>query len=175
MTIEVDIRTSLPTDQAALETLYPAAFPDEDLLPLLRELLSEEDNVLSLVAVSDGTLVGHIAFTMCGIAGHSDKVGLLGPLAVGPRYQRQGIGGTLIRHGLNRLKNEGAIQVNVLGDPAYYGRFGFVPDNNVLPPYDMPKEWQTAWQSISLNGTTPELGGRLSVPKPWRQAALWAP
>lgn len=170
-----DIRESLPTDPEALKDLYPAAFPDEDLIPLLRDLLSEEDGVFSFVAISDGMLVGHIVLTMCGIAGRGEKVGLLGPLAVHPDVQRQGIGTALIREGLNRLKSEGAAQVQVLGDPAYYGRFGFQPDDNVTPPYDLPGEWQTAWQSLSLLGTKPGFGGTLSVPKPWRQPALWAP
>ena len=175
MSSGIEIRESLPTDGKALEDLYPAAFPDEDLLPLLRELLSEKDNVFSLVAVSEGMLVGHIVFTTCGIAGRREKVGLLGPLAVSPAVQRQGIGRTLIQVGLKRMQSEGATQVHVLGDPAYYGRFGFEPDSGVTPPYDLPPEWQTAWQSISLRSGKPRLVGMLSVPKPWRQAALWAP
>ena len=170
-----DIRESLPTDREALEDLYPAAFPDEDLIPLLRDLLSEEDGVFSFVAISNGVLVGHIVFTMCGIAGRGEQVGLLGPLAVHPDVQRQGIGSALIQEGLSRLKSEGAAQVQVLGDPAYYGRFGFQPDGNVAPPYDLPREWQTAWQSLSLQGTKHGFSGTLSVPKPWRQPALWAP
>ncbi len=171
----IDIRASLPTDREALEVLYPAAFPDEDLIPLLRALLDEEDGVFSFVAISDGKLVGHIALTMCGIAGRSEKVGLLGPLAVSPHFQRQGIGGALIQEGLDHLKSEGATQAHVLGDPAYYGRFGFEPDSNVSPPYDLPQEWKTAWQSISLHGVKPDFDGTLSVPKPWRQPTLWAP
>ena len=171
----IEIRSSLSSDTEAIEELYPVAFPKEDLLPLLRELLSEQDNVLSLVAIGDGKLVGHIVFTMCRIAGHPEKVGLLGPIAVAPHLQRRGIGSALIQEGINRLKSEGATQVNVLGDPAYYGRFGFEPDRHVKPPYELPQEWQTAWQFINLDGLTPHVGGRLSVPEPWRQPTLWAP
>ena len=171
----IEIRRGLPSDTETIEELYPAAFPKEDLLPLIRELLSEQGNVLSFVAISEEKLVGHIVFTMCRIDGRPEKVGLLGPVAVAPPIQRQGIGSALIQEGINRLKSEGATQINVLGDPAYYGRFGFKPDRHVTPPYDLPQEWKTAWQFVSLDGVTPHVGGRLSVPVPWRQPTLWAP
>jgi putative acetyltransferase len=175
MSKEIEIRGSLPTDIPLIERLYPDAFPDEDLLPLVQELLREEQNVLSLVAVLDRTLAGHVVFTMCGIAGRPDKVALLGPLAVAPKMQRRGIGSALVREGLQRLKSERTLQVQVLGDPAYYGRFGFEPDDCVIPPYPLPKEWLTAWQSIGLRDGKPTVQGTLSVPPPWRQPALWAP
>lgn len=172
---EAEIRESLPTDIAAIEKLYPDAFPDEDLLPVVRELLREGSTVLSLVGITDQTLVGHVVFTICSIAGRTDKVALLGPLAVAPNWQRRGIGGALIREGFQRLKSDGVSQVYVLGDPAYYGRFGFEPDSGVTPPYPLPEEWNRAWQSISLRGDEPPLNGKLSVPQPWLQPALWAP
>lgn len=173
--VGIEIRESLPADMEALERLYPAAFPDEDLLPLLRELLSEEAGVLSLVALRDGEVVGHIAFTMCGIDGRDEKVNLLAPLAVSPRLHRRGIGSALVKDGVNRLKREGVVMLYVLGDPAYYGRFGFEPDASVAPPYDIPREWQQAWQSMHLDGVKAGFEGRLSVPEPWRHPALWAP
>lgn len=175
MSKEIEIRGSLPTDTSLIERLYPDAFPDEDLLPLVQELLREEQNVLSLVAILHRTLAGHVVFTMCSIAGRTDKVALLGPIAVAPHMQRRGIGSALIREGLQRLKTQGTSQVHVLGDPAYYGRFGFQPDDGVIPPYPLPKEWLTAWQSISLRDGKPVLQGTLSVPQPWQQSALWAP
>ena len=54
------IRQSVPGDVAELEQLYPEAFPDEDLLPLVTDLLANPSIVLSLVGVVDSTLVGHI-------------------------------------------------------------------------------------------------------------------
>lgn len=175
MTTGLDIRESSPNDREALERLYPQAFPDEDLVPLLRDLLNARKDVLSLVAVRDGEVVGHVAFTMCGIDELNAKIGLLGPVAVSPRFQKQGIGSALIRQGLKRMKSGGALQVQVLGDPAYYGRFGFAADDSVAPPYALPEEWRTAWQSIRLEGPERNLEGTLSVPEPWRQAALWGP
>ena len=171
----IDIRKNLPTDIAALKGLYLKAFPDEDLSPLLRELLNEKDGVLSLIAVSGSTLVGHVIFTMCSLDGRSQNIALLGPLAVSPKVQQQGIGSALVKAGFERVKSEGIEQVNVLGDPAYYSRFGFKADGDVLPPYKLPAEWETAWQLVSLNDGSPDLAGKLSVPAPWRQPHLWLP
>jgi len=174
MTEDLTVRDSEPGDLTAIEALYPDAFPDEDLLPLVRELLREPDVVLSLVGIIGGSLVGHIAFTMCGIDDGDDGAVLLGPLAVAPARQRRGIGGALVRGGLGQLERSGATHVCVLGDPAYYGRFGFQPDGRVMPPYPLPDEWRGAWQVISLGDAAPPGLGTLTVPSPWRRPALWA-
>ena len=175
MTDRIEIRESQPSDLAAIEKLYPDAFPDEDLLPLVRELLREVAIVLSLVALADEALVGHVIFTDCSLAGRPDKAALLGPLAVVSARQRRGVGSAIVRAGLQRLEQVGTNRVYVLGDPAYYGRFGFEPEDGVAPPYPLPEEWQGAWQSLSLGGNQPPLLGKLSVPQAWRQPALWAP
>jgi putative acetyltransferase len=172
---KIEVRESLPADVGSLEKLYPDAFPDEDLLPLVRELQGEGSGVVSLVGIADQALVGHAIFTTCSLVGSTEKVALLGPLAVAPAWQRQGIGSALVRAGLRRVEDAGAKQVYVLGDPAYYGRFGFEPDDGVAPPYPLPEEWRSAWQSLSLRANTPHLHGELSVPQPWRRQALWAP
>ena len=172
---EIEIRESVSSDAASIEKLYLDAFPDEDLLPLVRELLREESIVLSLVGIVDRALAGHAVFTTCGIAGRIDKVSLLAPLAVARSWQRRGIGSALVRAGLKRLANAGASQVYVLGDPAYYKRFGFEPENGVTPPYPLPEEWRGAWQSVSLHNAEQPPHGKLTVPQPWLQPALWAP
>ena len=158
------IRENIPDDAAALERLYSATFPDEDLLPLVSDLLDEEPSILSLVAIVDGVPVGHACFTGCAIAGTTNRAMLLGPVAVAPAFHGQGIGSALIRDGFTRLRNANVIQVFVLGDPAYYGRFGFMPSTDVLPPYTLPKEWRGAWQFVSLSYPGEQLYGILSVP-----------
>jgi len=175
MSERIEIRESLPSDLASIEKLYPDAFPDEDLLPLVRELLQEAPIVLSLVGIIDTSLVGHVIFTTCGVAAGTDQVALLGPLVVAHSWQRQGIGSAIVHAGLQRLKSAGVTQVYVLGDPAYYGRLGFVPEAGVMPPYPLPAEWRGAWQTISLCSAEPPLRGKLSVPQPWLQPGLWAP
>ncbi len=169
------VRDSVNGDVAALERLYPAAFPDEDLLPLLRDLLEARADVLSLVACIDSDVAGHGAFTRCGLEGSNGKLALLGPLAVSPERQRQGVGSAIVLAGLERLRAANTQLVCVLGDPKYYGRFGFRRDSRIEPPYKLPPEWRNAWQSISLATDTGSLAGRLRVPLPWQQPALWAP
>ncbi len=172
---DVQIRESLPSDAASIEALYPDAFPDEDLLPVVKALLSDDSICLSLVAIADRALVGHVIFTTCSIDGRSEKVWLLAPLGVASVWQRRGVGSALVRQGLLRLESSGAAQVYVLGDPAYYGRFGFRTEAGVAPPYPLPVEWRGAWQSVSLNNDRPPAEGTLSVPPQWRQPALWGP
>lgn len=169
------IRRSRRPDSDALEELYRSAFPGEELLPLVRGLLEEKGLVRSLVAVVDGVVSGHIISTSWSIDGSAEPVALLGPLAVRSVCQRQGIGGALVRRALRYLETDGTMQVQVLGDPAYYGRFGFQPDAGLAPPYPLPADWRKAWQSLRLREGGPPLQGTLSVPKPWRQPALWAP
>ncbi|MCB9983866.1 MAG: N-acetyltransferase [Rhodospirillales bacterium] len=176
MNAPVDIRTSLAVDAASLENLYREAFPEEDLLELVDRLLREKDGVLSLVALDQGVIVGHAIFTLCGITGGSQKVALLGPVAVSPVLQKRGIGSALIQDGLARLSDDDVRFVYVLGDPVYYGRFGFQAQNTVMPPYTIPEEWTGAWQSLCL-GDVAELrpGCMLAVPGVWRDPALWRP
>ena len=168
------IRESVAADLPAIRRLYAEAFPVEDLQRLVTALLRDVPEALSLVAAGDEVVVGHILFTPCQVAGSGVPVALLGPLAIDPRQQRRGIGGALIRDGLRRLEAANVGRVLVLGDPAYYGRFGFTAEADILPPYPLPREWAAAWQSIGLGAAKAPVRGTLSVPQPWRQPALWA-
>lgn len=175
MTADIKIRDSLLGDVPSLESLYPTVFPDEDLLPVVRNLLREGDIVLSLVATGNGELVGHVMFSICRVAGFPDKVALLGPLAVAPASQRRGIGSALIQDGFQRLRIDGVTQVYVLGDPGYYRRHGFVSEDAVAPPYPLAEEWDGAWQSVELNETDQRYHGQLSVTPSWSHPELWQP
>jgi putative acetyltransferase len=174
MSERTEIRESMPSDLASIEKLYLEAFPDEDLMPLVGELLQEASGILSLVGIIDRSLVGNAIFTRCGVGAETGRAALLGPLAVARAWQRQGIGRAIVHAGLQRLENYGVTHICVLGDPAYYGRLGFVPEADIAPPYPLPAEWRGAWQSIRLGGA-PSLRGTLLVPQPWLQPRLWAP
>ena len=173
MAEHIDIRETRPGDAGAIETLYPDAFPDEDLLPVVTALHDEDSGVLSLVALADNAVVGNVIFTMCGVDGRPESAALLAPLAVASDRQGQGVGTAVVHAGLQRLRESGVTYVFVLGDPAYYSRFGFEREDGVAPPYPLPEEWAGAWQSLCLDGSKPDLRGKLSVPEPWRQEALW--
>ena len=110
---------------------------------LIVEALRAADALeLSLVAESDGEVVGHIAFSAADIGGSSKGWFLLGPVAVQPARQGEGIGRALVETGLDALRSRGACGCVLVGDPGFYGRFGFgqypgvawhgVPDENVL-------------------------------------------
>lgn len=173
--MQPSIRSSLQGDCDAIEALYPEAFPDEDLLPLVRDLLNDSSSVVSLVATTNSDIAGHVAFTHCNISGHKLSAALLGPLAVSPPLQTQGIGSALVYAGLRQMQEAGVDIVLVLGDPDYYKRFGFVPDSSIEPPYPLPTEWRNAWQSRGpLRPATP-VTGKLVVSEVWMDPALWGP
>jgi putative acetyltransferase len=175
MSGQFEIRESRRDDSAAIESLYPEAFPDEDLLPLVRDLLNDSVVAISLVGTIDTQVVGHVIFTKCGVVGNVVNAALLGPLAVAPAWQRQGIGSAIVRAGLRWLEDSGVHRVFVLGDPAYYGRLGFLTESLIKPPFPLPAEWDGAWQSQNFGETATCSAGKLSVPPQWFQPALWAP
>jgi len=83
---------------------------------------------VSLVAEDDGEIVGHVAFSPVMIVGVGGDWYGLGPVSVRPDRQRHGLGQSLVRTGLEHLRALGAAGCVVLGDPAYYQRFGFESD-----------------------------------------------
>jgi len=174
VTSDIEIRNAAGArDLENLRQLYLDAFPDEDLSPLVSELLGGTAPVLSLVATFGGEAVGHVVFTNCTVEPGGNPIALLGPLCVTPEHQKGGIGSKLVRTGFDHLKATVA-QVMVLGDPQYYGRFGFKADRLVEPPCPIPAEWRDAWQSVQLDDRSATASGRLIVPDAWNDPALWS-
>ncbi len=137
MTAHPVIRDERPGDAAAIHTLTAEAFApmpysDGTEAPIVDALRAEGDLTLSLVAVAgeDG-IVGHVAFSPVRIDGRHGGWYGLGPLSVRPGHQRRGIGSRLVRDGLTRLRGMGAKGCALIGDPAYYGRFGFEGDRGL--------------------------------------------
>lgn len=106
---------------------------------------------LSLIVVDAGDIIGHVAFSAVAINGRAGPWFCLGPVAVAPERHFQGIGSKLIREGLRQLEAQGAELCVLLGNPAYYKRFGFVHD-----PALMCGEGQVeAFQRLVLKGEAP--------------------
>jgi putative acetyltransferase len=118
------IRYAVPTDRAAIAQIVTAAFGRPDEAQIVARLRADQDAMFELVAEAEGEVVGHIMFSRL----WADREGLyaaLAPLAVRPDRQRAGLGSALVRSGLEIAPEFGAVGVLVLGDPAYYPRFGF--------------------------------------------------
>jgi len=118
------IRDEQPGDVPAIRAVVEVAFPQPLEADLVDRLRAEGDSVISLVATDGEAVVGHVLLSR--MAAPFRALGL-GPLAVLPGRQRAGIGGLLVRESLRRAAAQGWQGVFVLGDPAYYRRFGFDP------------------------------------------------
>lgn len=127
MELSVTIRAEQPDDIPAIRVVNDRAFGQPDEANIVEALRSSCDELLSLVALVNGQIVGHILFSPVTIAHQAGvlKGAGLGPVAVLPEYQRRGIGSQLIESGLAILKQGLFPYVIVLGHPEYYPRFGF--------------------------------------------------
>jgi putative acetyltransferase len=123
------VRPEQPTDVSAIRAVVAAAFPTALEAQLVDALRAAGRLTVSLVAEVDGEIVGHIAFSPVAAGPTADGVGLA-PLAVDPAHQQQGVGSRLVQTGLDACRQAGIGFVVVLGDPAYYSRFGFAPAAN---------------------------------------------
>lgn len=124
------IRTEQVQDYPQIEHLLKKAFQGDAEARLVNRLrtLKEFEPELSLVAEERGIITGHIMFSYASIVDEqlSYQAAGLAPLAVDPSFQRTGIGGALIREGLERCRQHNIPLVFLIGHPSYYPRFGFI-------------------------------------------------
>jgi len=139
----IEIRAAQPSDRMAIRDLVYAAFqnhphhapgalPSEHLI--VERLEADGALTLSLVAVAHGHVVGHLAVSPVTVAGQACNWFGIGPVAVTPRQQRRGIGSRLVRHAIELLRARKAAGITVLGEPAYYQRFGFRAEPGLVLP-----------------------------------------
>lgn len=126
----MEIRPERAEDAAAIEANTVAAFADHPHSRQTEHLLVAELRragalCLSLVAEEAGDVVGHAAFSPVTIDGDDRGWVGAGPVSVRPDRQRRGIGSALMRTALHELRERGVGGCVLVGDPAFYGRFGF--------------------------------------------------
>lgn len=130
MNMKFVIRNETDADVDAIAELAVAAFKTLEISNhteqfVIAALRAANALTLSLVAEVDGRIVGHIAISPVTMSDGTQNWYGLGPVAVLPQYQRQGIGKALIQEGLSRLKEMNAQGCCLVGHPGYYRQFGF--------------------------------------------------
>jgi putative acetyltransferase len=118
----VIVRAARPDDFAAIRACADAAFGQPAEGALTEALRDSRDAVVELVAENDARLVGYVLLSR--LAAPADCLALA-PLAVAPDFQRRGIGAALVSCAIEAARAQGAAAIFLLGDPAYYSRFGF--------------------------------------------------
>jgi putative acetyltransferase len=119
-------RSEQPADHDGVRTIHRTSFPTDAEARLVDALRTGGSLCVSWVAVDEGVIAGHVAFSPVTVTGATDGVGLA-PVAVLPAFRRRGIAEKLIREGLEACERLDFGFVVVLGDPTYYRRCGFLP------------------------------------------------
>ena len=158
------VRPETPTDYDAVAAVTEAAFGKPQEARMVEAIRASDGFVpeLSLVADTDGEIVGHIILSYVSLE-DGQRLLELGPISVRPDRQGKGIGGALIRAALAVADERGEPLVLVLGQPSYYPRFGFRRASalGIIPPDGIPDE---AWMATTLPAYRPDLRGRVIFP-----------
>jgi len=146
------IREEEPGDRAAVHDVVCAAFGRANEAALVDQLRADGASVISLLAVDDVAVIGHVMLSK--MRAPFPALGLA-PVSVRPDRQKSGVGSSLVREALARARPEGFEAVFVLGDPAFYRRFGFrsEPASGFSSPYAGPHFMVVPLKS-SLSTTT---------------------
>ena len=150
------LRPERPEDHSAIHAVTVAAFAGSPYghhneAGIVEALRAAGALTLSLLAVQDDEVIGHVAFSPVRPTSGEDGWYGLGPLSVIPAWQGRGVGRGLVREGLQRIEALGAAGCVVVGEPAYYARFGFASD----PALRYGPEVSPYLQRLVLRGSTP--------------------
>lgn len=179
---KVIIRETTSEDFEDIMNVEKLAFGYDKEAELVAGLLGDisAEPIVSLLTFYDNEAIGHILFTRAWFEGKSNSplMHILAPLAVKPEYQRKGVGGMLIKAGLDILRKKGSKLVFVLGHKEYYPKYGFEPHATRLgypAPYYIPDELGEYWmmQYLSPDGDEKNKGkiicaDTLNKPEHWR-------
>jgi putative acetyltransferase len=154
--MKITVRPAQPGDLAPILDIHQRAFGQEEEAELVAALLRDPTAAPAVSLLADGAKgpVGHILFTRTTVPGLTTSI--LCPLAVVPEAQGAGVGGQLIRAGLDHLRTARQDVVFVLGHPEYYPRFGFTPAGvqGFAAPYLIPPQHAGAWMACRLSEKT---------------------
>lgn len=179
---DMQIRRLSAADQPDTVDLFKQVFADaqgveagEALERLVSRLIEESgtEKVVGFGAYNDAVLIGSIYFSQL-VFEDPRRVMMLSPVAVCTDQQKLGVGQALIREGLSQLKAQGVDLVVTYGDPAYYGKFGFMPlaEDLVQAPHTltMPQGWLGAPLSSEH---LPRLNGKPACVDAFNDDSLW--
>jgi predicted N-acetyltransferase YhbS len=168
--VRVSIREERPGEADAVRAINDSAFGSTGDESAIVDAVRGTDRWISggsLVAEDgDGTLVGHLLVSegdLDAADGTSRRIWMVGPVAVVPMRQRQGIGGALIRAVIELATKRDEPLLCLLGHPSYYARFGFEPARAI--GIEPPRPWRDeAWMALRLPAWTPSLRGVARFP-----------
>lgn len=163
----VAIREESPGDFGDIDEVTGAAFGGTEEVNIIHRLRDAGLVIASLVAVREGRVIGHVLFSRLPVETDSGVLNAvaLGPVAVAPDDQKRGIGGALVREGLERCRAGGERVVLVLGHPGYYPRFGFSAE--VARRIDGPFRGDS-WMGLELvAGALTGVRGVVRYPAAW--------
>jgi len=165
------IRLAREDDWPTILEVHRAAFGDDDVPRLAAELHARPDLYLpelSFVAEKNGLVVGHVMNTWNWMEETEERVLQLSPLGVLPAHQRRGHGSELVRASLDAVRAAGEPLLLVQGDPAYYGRFGFVRADTLglLRPPEALNDYGFQVAVLEPEATLPQ--GRVVYSEPFR-------
>lgn len=147
----ISIRAATRVDRAAILAVHRQGFGRESEARLCARLMDEGALAVSLVAETGGAVIGHVAASAIELPEAPDPPRLLGlgPIAVAPARQSGGVGSALMRAVLAAARDAGWAGTVLLGDPAFYGRFGFRPASGfgLACAWDVPDE---AFMAVEL-------------------------
>jgi len=141
-------------------------YADGDEAEVVERLRRENAISVSLVAESEGVVIGQVVISPAHASDGAIGWHALGPLAVLPAFQRRGVGSRLVRAGLHSIALSGANGCILLGNPAYYSRFGFE-----VSPSNAPDGIPAQYFMVKLLGPQPKPCGAISFHRAFMPAA----
>jgi len=173
------VRNSEEKDIDQILKVICSAFEENEseiIKKLVTDLFKEKSSPLvrSLVFEQDKEIIGYISFSPIYIESNNVSGYLLAPLAVSPKYQKNGIGTNLITTGIKILIKDNVDVLLVYGDPAYYKRFGFSEEigKKFIPPFSL--EYPFGWLGLSINDTNiPKQSHRFKCLEAFNKKELW--